>query len=163
MNLTDTLFNPNGRSSQREYAAGVAILIAANIVSSFIPVLGEIVWIGLIYVGLCVYGRRLHDAGRTAWFHLIPWGLSLLMMAAGVMLVGGAMIGALLGQPSETATAVLFGGSMLALLALAGLSMTVWIVYTIWVGVLSGEPAANRYGPPPDVPAPVPAAAPPAA
>ena len=62
-----------------------------------------------------------------------------------------------------TATAVLFGGSMLALLALAGLSMTVWIVYTIWVGVLSGEPAANRYGPPPDVPAPVPAAAPPAA
>jgi uncharacterized membrane protein YhaH (DUF805 family) len=163
MNLADTLFNPNGRSSQREYIAGVAILLAANLVSSVIPVLGEIVWIGLIYVGLCVYGRRLHDAGRTAWFHLIPWVLSLLLMATGVMLVGGAMIGALLTQPGETAMAVLFGGGMLALLTFAGLSMVVWIVYTIWVGVLVPEPAANRYGPPPGVPEPVPAPVPPPA
>lgn len=42
MNLTHVLFSPNGRIGQQEYWIGVLILIAANIISSFIPILGSL-------------------------------------------------------------------------------------------------------------------------
>lgn len=60
------LFNPNGRIGPRDYWIGVAIIIGGNLLADVLPVLGGLLWLLLIWVGLCVYGKRLHDAGRSA-------------------------------------------------------------------------------------------------
>lgn len=153
MNIGQALINPNGRSGQQEYWIGILILVAANIVSGFIPVLGTLIWIGLIYVGVCIYGRRLHDAGKSAWLHAIPWAVSIVLCVVGSFFIIGALIAAIQsGDENFNIIAVLTasGGA----LAFFGLSYLVWIVYTIWAGLLKGDPGANRFGPPPQPEAP---------
>lgn len=75
MGLGGILFNPQGRISPAEFWRGLIVLIGASIlvsvVSAYAPlvvasVLG-IVSIVLIYPLICVYGKRFHDNGRTAW------------------------------------------------------------------------------------------------
>jgi uncharacterized membrane protein YhaH (DUF805 family) len=157
MNLTHILFNPHGRIGQREFWVGVLILLAGNIVAGMIPVLGELLWLGLIWVGVAVYGKRLHDGGRTAWLHAIPWAVSSVLGIIAVTALGAGVIqlvvdGVQNGQPSPLSI-----GGMAAAGGVAMLMMTtgtvVWAVYTLWVGLLKGEAAANRHGPVPIPPA----------
>jgi hypothetical protein len=92
MNLGHTLFSPNGRSTQNEYWLGVLIVVLGNLFLAPLPVVGAIFWIGLIYVGAVVSAKRLHDAGKTGWIHLIPWVISLSLMGFGVVAAGGAAL-----------------------------------------------------------------------
>ena len=83
-----------------------------------------------------------------------------------VLAAGGAFIAGLMsalsepggfaaleaGEPTREQLAHLVvggAGSLLAFLFLTGLSMLVWVVYTIWVGLLAPDPGPNRFGPPP--------------
>lgn len=156
MNLTHVLFSPNGRISQQQYWIGVLILIAANIVASFIPILGTLISLGLIWVGIAVYGKRLHDAGKSAWLHAVPWGLSLLFGIIGGVMVGGALFAAMAGNGGEADVAAIIAGAGGASLLFL-LSFLIWIVYTIWVGVLKGDAGENRFGPAPAAAPPPPA------
>lgn len=79
MGLSGILFNPQGRISPAEFWRGLIILIAISIVltvaSVYAPiavasVLG-IASILLVYPIICVYGKRFHDNGRTAWLVLL--------------------------------------------------------------------------------------------
>ena len=72
MDMQYVLLNPNGRIAPRDFWIGVLILIGGNILLTPIPVIGGLVWLLLVYVGICVYGKRLHDTGRSAWLHVIP-------------------------------------------------------------------------------------------
>lgn len=148
MNIGQLLFNPNGRIAQQEYWIGILIIVAGNIVAGFIPILGFIISLGLIYVGVCVYGKRLHDAGKTAWLHAVPWAVSIVLGILGAVFAGGAVMSAMMaGNGDMDPMAALAAGGTFALFM--GLSFLVWIVYTIWVGVMKGDPGANQYGPVP--------------
>lgn len=158
MNLTHILFNPNGRIGPREFWVGVLILIAGNIVAGAIPVLGELLWLGLIWVGVAVYGKRLHDGGRTAWLHAIPWAVSSALGIIAVSVLGAGVIqlvvdGVQNGQPSPLSVGGMVAAGGVAMLMLTA-GTAVWAVYTLWVGLLKGEAGANRHGPVP-IPAPV--------
>jgi len=152
MNITHVLFSPNGRIGQQEYWIGILILIAGNIVASFITILGFIISLGLIWVGIAVYGKRLHDAGKSAWLHAIPWGVSLLLGIIGGVMVGGAVIAAMTGDGDDVDIAAVLAGAGGASLFFL-LSFLVWVGYTIWAGVIKGDAGDNRFGP---VPAPPP-------
>lgn len=150
MNLGHVLFSPNGRIGQQDYWIAILIIIGGNIVSSFVPVLGVILWLGLIWVGIAVYGKRLHDAGKSAWLHVIPWALSIVFTIVGaVMIIGGAISAGLMSQGDELTQeqiiALVSGGG--GGLAVMGLASLVWLAYTIWVGVMKSEPHANAHGP----------------
>jgi len=79
MSLSTVLFNPNGRIGPRDFWRGVIVLVAAMIVFQVASVYGGTLLGGLLgvitvampYPYLCVYGKRLHDAGRSAWFFLL--------------------------------------------------------------------------------------------
>ncbi len=153
MNIGNVLFSPNGRIGQQDYWIGILILIGGNIVANFIPILGFLISLGLIWVGIAVYGKRLHDSGKTAWIHLLPWALSAVLFLVGVVIMVASAISA--GIISESSTdfstdqiiaLVSAGGVGLLLL---GLSSLVWVIYTIWVGVMAGDPGENRFGPAP--------------
>lgn len=165
MNITHVLFSPNGRIGQQEYWIGVLILIAANIVASFIPILGFIISLALIWVGIAVYGKRLHDAGKTAWLHAVPWAVSFVLVVIGSVMAGGAVLAAMAGGGGDDVDlATLIAGAGAASLFFL-LSFVVWLGYTIWVGLLKGDAGDNRFGPAPGAvpPAAEPPLAPPAA
>ncbi|MEO1040418.1 MAG: DUF805 domain-containing protein [Pseudomonadota bacterium] len=166
MNLTHILFSPNGRIGQNQYWVGVLILVLSNVFLTLIPLLGTLIWIALIYVGAVIAAKRLHDAGKSGWIHLIPWALSIVLVVIGFMVAGGAVLAAVMEvisqpggwdalmddalTPDEGAT--LFAGGIAGLgglLLFFLLSWLVWLIYTIWVGVLDPEPGANRFGPAP--------------
>lgn len=146
-NIGNLLFSPNGRIGQQDYWIGVLIIIVANFIAGFIPILGFIISLALIWVGIAVYGKRLHDAGKSAWLHAVPWGLSILFGILGMVFAGGAVMSAMMAGGEVDPVAVITAGGTFALFMM--LSFLVWIVYTIWVGVMKGDPGANEYGAPP--------------
>ena len=167
MNITHVLFSPNGRIGQQEYWIGILILIAANIVANFIPILGFLISLALIWVGIAVYGKRLHDAGKSAWLHAIPWVIAIVLGTIGAVMAGGAVLAALAGGgggDDVDVVTLLAGAGMASIFFM--LSFLVWIAYTIWVGLLKADPGDNRFGPAPGTVQAAPAeppAAPPAA
>ncbi|MCW5723906.1 MAG: DUF805 domain-containing protein [Maricaulaceae bacterium] len=161
MNIGKVLFSPNGRIGQQEFWIGWVILVAANVLLTWIPLLGFLIMLALIYVGICVYGKRLHDSGRSAWMHAIPWALGIVLLVVGFTVAGGAMLPAILegGEP-DPAAIFAAGGSMMIFWLL---SFVIWIAYTLWVGLAKGDAGDNRFGPPPGAAAAPPASPPPAA
>ncbi|MEQ8406508.1 MAG: DUF805 domain-containing protein [Oceanicaulis sp.] len=153
MDWSKVLFDPNGRIGQQPFWIGVLIIVAGNLVLPAIPIIGWIAWIALIWVGIAVYGKRLHDAGKTAWLHAIPWALNIILTIIGLAIFGVSLIQLILdaAQNDEPSTQSIIGiitasGGLLLMVLLGTL---VWIGYTIWVGMLKAEPGANQYGPAP--------------
>jgi len=70
--MQNLLFNANGRIQRNRYWQGMVILTVVSVLvvaasamlSSF---LGVLAWL-VIYPYICVHGKRLHDAGTTAWW-----------------------------------------------------------------------------------------------
>ncbi len=141
------LFNPDGRIGQKDFWIGAAIIFGGNALASILPVLGGLLWLLLIWVGICVYGKRLHDLGQTALFHLIPWGLNFLVFILAIMMVGGAIIAAWMSGGDIGPGLILSAGG--GLFSLMSLSILIWTGYTIWLGLALGENRPNQYGPEP--------------
>ena len=152
MNLGHVLFSPNGRIGQQDYWIGILILIGGNIVANILPLIGWILWLALVWMGIAIYGKRLHDAGKTAWLHVVPWALGFLFFIIGaVMVIGGAVSAGIISDagdmsPEQIVAVISAGGLGLLFMSL---SFLVWVVYTIWVGVMTGDADANVYGAPP--------------
>jgi uncharacterized membrane protein YhaH (DUF805 family) len=147
MDIGNLLFNPNGRIGQKDFWIGVAIIFGGNLLLTWIPFLGTLIWLGLLWVGVAVYGKRLHDAGNSAWLHAVPWGVSILLGVIGSIMLGGVFIAAMAGEGDVNMGALIAGGGMASVFFL--LSTLVWVAYTIWVGVLKSDAGANAYGPAP--------------
>jgi uncharacterized membrane protein YhaH (DUF805 family) len=138
------LFHLNGRIGQNDFWKGVAVIIGANLLLSFIPLIGGLIWLGLIYVGFCVYGKRLHDAGRSAVLHIIPWVVRLIVGAIVGMVMGGTLLSIILGNGDVDPWALASAGGAVMLLGL--LDTFVWVAYTLWVGLAQGDAGENAYG-----------------
>lgn len=76
MGIGGILFNPQGRINANQFWRGLIILIGLQIVLNVVAAYGPLALtlvIGLasllfIYPYLCVFGKRLHDSGNTAWW-----------------------------------------------------------------------------------------------
>lgn len=149
MSISDVLFKPNGRIQAGQFWMGWGILVVANIVSNFIPILNFLLYFGLIYVGVCVYGKRLHDMGKSAWLVAIPWGIGLVLGIVGIVLSMPALMILADGDPRAMEDPVAVYGAMGPFLACVGVGMLVWLGLTIWVGTAASDPNDNQYGPGP--------------
>jgi uncharacterized membrane protein YhaH (DUF805 family) len=149
MSFTQVLFNPNGRITQGQFWAGWAVIFGGNLIANFIPILGLLVSIGLIYVGCCVYGKRLHDMGRSAWLHAIPWAVGLVLGIAGMVVAFPQLMEMAQNDPEAMEDPMAMMSALGPVMMLGGLSMLVWLGYTIWVGTGRPDPETNRFGPPP--------------
>ena len=78
MDIPSLLFSPNGRIDPRDFGRGVILLTGFLIIAMTIeafapPVLSgmfSLLTVATVYCYLCVYGKRLHDTGRSAWYFL---------------------------------------------------------------------------------------------
>jgi uncharacterized membrane protein YhaH (DUF805 family) len=159
MNYQGLLLNPNGRIGQREFWIGVLIIIAGNLVAGFVPLVGLLLSLALIYVGVCVYGKRLHDAGRSAWWHALPWAITLVLAIRGVIAAVTTvwnidLAAATDGLESDAGLVDvlrLVDLSDLFAMGLAALGWLVlgwvaWLIYTLWVGWAVSVPEDNAHG-----------------
>lgn len=136
-NITDVLLNPRGRLRRMQFwLALFGMLIFGYGLNKIAGELGSAVdFVLWLYLSVTIYGKRLHDLGRSAWMLAWPYGLS------AICLVGaGAMVA--LSNPYSTNVMVIVG------FAIAG-PVLVWMLTTLIVGIPRGRPGDNRFGPDP--------------
>ncbi len=148
-----TLFlSPEGRMGQKDYWIGMAILFVAWVLSHALHILAPLVWLLLIYPGVCVYAKRLHDFGQSGWLILAPAAIAcaafiLAMLFGGMGVIGAIWTMATMGTSPTAWGALIAGlGVMAAFLCVA---LVAKLVFLLWVGLSAPDPGDNRYGPPP--------------
>lgn len=132
-----------GRIGQRDYWIGIGVLFAANLVLSWIPLIGVVVSLAATYAGICVSSKRLHDMGRSGWLAAIPFGI----YVAAIVLSAISFIGAMGATAYGNDMGMLAGFGMLGLLWTLAIILN--IAFVIWLGVTAGQPDENLYGPVP--------------
>lgn len=74
MDITYVLLSPNGRIGPRDFLRGLILLTGAGLVIHVLMV-GVSVGVAILQYPMlwgyfCIFGKRLHDAGQTAWFNI---------------------------------------------------------------------------------------------
>jgi uncharacterized membrane protein YhaH (DUF805 family) len=134
MDWGNYLFSFNGRTNRAKYwlfvlvAIGVALVCAALyfLLGSVGVIIAVILYLALLYSGLAVGAKRLHDRDKSAWWLLVFY------------LVPGILSG--VGQALESSSVAL-------ILSLASLAISIWAF--VELGCLRGTEGANQYGPDP--------------
>jgi uncharacterized membrane protein YhaH (DUF805 family) len=134
-----------GRSDRWEYWTSVALLTAAGVALPMLHVRAAVA--ALFVMWLVTWVRRLHDIDMPAWVALIPGGLMVALVGAGV-LYGGHEFARALGNSMRTGAqpaSPQFAFMMATVLA----SLFVQYGFSIWLGFKPGSTDENRYGPVP--------------
>ncbi len=140
----------NGRIGQKDFWIGWLILFVVGIVLGMVtagaPVVSAIIGLVLIYPGVCLFSKRLHDFGKSGWLAAIPYGISGAVQVLALLTAFGVMSGMASGNAAMAggAMAGLMGFGLFALIALC-----VVLAFLLWVGLSKGDPGENQYGPPP--------------
>lgn len=136
MDLKHIFLSAYGRIGRGHYWLGLALLIVAYAVLSFVPG-GSLIGLLLVYPAICLYAKRLHDFGKSAKWILLPVIVNVVAIPANFYFA----------DPGAAAMTELTTEAMLySVLAL--LSLVVQVGFLIWIGVPKGAPGTNRFGPP---------------
>jgi uncharacterized membrane protein YhaH (DUF805 family) len=152
MDWKTLFFSADGRIGRSTFWIGWLVLLGVNVVLGWIPFVGGVLSLASIYCNVCVTSKRLHDMGKSGFLQVWPWMLFIALGVGSIIMVAGPAIVAGLSNADESAVmAAVFAGlgaMLLAQLAAFG----VVIGFVLWVGVSTGDPGDNRYGPPPVTP-----------
>jgi uncharacterized membrane protein YhaH (DUF805 family) len=121
--------NPNGRSSRAEFVPALITLVAVVAFYQFLVTGLTAQWcmLVLVFPGIILHARRLHDMGYTAW----------LLFAPGVLMVAAFAIWLHI---------VSFGASLDAAVPLIALGVSAG--FAVWGCIARGQAEANKFGPP---------------
>lgn len=137
----------DGRIRRTHFGIAWLILFAIYIVTSFIPLVGWIVSLALLWPGLAITVKRLHDIGLTGWIAAIPYGVAVVGSIAAAASMGIGTLMNMQGMDQEDPAAILaavgpaFGISAIVLLVIVG--------FLLWFVFAPSQPGTNRYGPNP--------------
>ncbi|WP_296817799.1 DUF805 domain-containing protein [Brevundimonas sp.] len=143
-----TLFlDANGRIGKKDFWIGFLILFVAGIILNFVPVIGQIAAILLIYPWICLYSKRLHDFGKSGWLVIVPVVAMIVATIGSIMTMGAAAFGAASSTTDYGAASAMMGGlGGMALLNVVAL--LVCLAFLLWVGLSKGDEGTNQYGSP---------------
>ncbi|WP_395944579.1 DUF805 domain-containing protein [Brevundimonas sp.] len=143
------MFAFEGRLRRSHFWIGFLIIFGASLVLGWIPFLGALISLALIWPNLAISVKRLHDMGKSGWLVLAPFGINIvLMIIAFVMMIGGiAASGGDADYYENNPTAALaMMGPAFGLFAIAGL---VGLAFLLWIGLVDSQKGENRFGPNP--------------
>ena len=167
------LFSPNGRIAKHRFWQGMVVLTVASVLISagawlLNPILGVLSY-ALIFPYICVYGKRLHDGGSSAWWVIGVWGAAIILQLVLFMIFFFAILPNLMtpdqkeilediiklaeaGDNAETMKGVEFlmeqmdGVFQRAILVLIVMTNT---IVALVLGSFRSDPRENQYGPVP--------------
>ena len=141
------LFSFEGRIRRQHFWIGWLILLGAGVVAGWIPLLGTLIGIVLIWPNLAIGVKRLHDMGQSGWLIVIPWVATLVALFVGIGTIGFSAIANAGALENEDPAAIW------ALIAPAfgmfGLILLINIGFLLWIGLTPGTNGDNRHGPDP--------------
>lgn len=141
------MFDFNGRMRRQHFWISWLILLGVSVVLGWIPLLGLVISLGLIWPNLAIQVQRLHDMGKTGWFVLIPVAGGIIGMIMMISAVGLAVFTNPEALESEDPAVVLsMLGSMMGGL---GVMFLVTVGFLLWIGITDSQPGDNRFGPNP--------------
>lgn len=136
-----------GRLRRKYFWLSLLILFGANLIAGFIPFIGPLLGLILIWPGVAVIVKRLHDMGRTGWYAFVPYvGNAIAIVVA--FLGGGAAMMSAAANGNEISTAAA-GGAVGAFALAAIISLVSNLGFLIWIGATDSQPGTNDYGPNP--------------
>ncbi len=127
MNFESLFVNPKGRTSRGQFVPALITLLAVVAFYEFLVTGRTAQWcmLVLVFPGVILHARRLHDMGHSAWLLLAP---AILMLAAFAIWLQIVSLGAQL-------------DSAVPLIALA-----VSAGFALWGCIGNGQAEANRFG-----------------
>lgn len=141
------LFSFEGRIRRSHFWIGWLICLGVGVVAGWIPFLGGLLAIVLIWPNLAISVKRLHDMGKSGWLVAVPWVLNLIVCIGGVALMGLSVFANLSGLETEDPAAIM--AVLGPALGLFGLLFLISLGFLLWIGLSDGQPGDNRYGPNP--------------
>nr|WP_321359487.1 DUF805 domain-containing protein [uncultured Hyphomonas sp.] len=166
MDISRVLLSPKGRIGPRDFLRGLILLTGAGLIIQVLTVVASIGAAILQYPMLwgyfCVFAKRLHDAGQTAWFNvLILFGFVVVtsILNAVLLPVLSPNMMPLMTQIQEIGLKDGFGGMLQAqqehaLQIARGTALTTLASFLIGSAVLAllgsrlpSDPEANAHGP----------------
>jgi uncharacterized membrane protein YhaH (DUF805 family) len=125
--------SPSGRISRRQFwLHGILPIVACNILLTWIPLIGQLIGLVLLWASICIGFKRFHDHGYPGWYSLA----SLVPVMLGTLFF-------VIGLASDSAVATVLGEICWGIGALVGLAQFIFIYLRI------GQPGPNQYGPDP--------------
>ncbi len=147
MDFGKLFFSAYGRIGRQEFWIGWVILLMVGIFTCFIPVINLIAWMGLLYCGVCIRSKRLHDMGRSGWLQVIPIIARIVRDVIVIyLIIFGLIAGYALGHAALPGIAV----GVVTLIFSAIAACLVDLGFLIWIGASQGDPLDNLYGPAPE-------------
>jgi uncharacterized membrane protein YhaH (DUF805 family) len=138
MNFIKFFISPDGRIGRKDFWMGVAFLFVLSVGSKFIGFeLLRIMSLIVIAPTICVHGKRLHDAGHTAWWVTIPIGFEFVV----------SLVWAQVAMPSPTQS---YHFDANVALVLNAVQYVTWPIWNIWLGTRKSQPQDNKFGPGPE-------------
>lgn len=141
------LFSFQGRTRRSHFWIGWLICLGVGVVAGWIPIIGFLISIALIWPNLAITVKRLHDMGHTGWLAAAPIVASIVGFIVAVVLIGAQAVGNAAALENEDPAAIM------ALIAPAfgvfALLFVINIGFLLWIGLVDSQPGDNRFGPNP--------------
>ena len=141
------LFSFEGRTRRSHFWIGWLILLGVGVVAGWLPIIGALISLALIWPNLAIAVKRLHDMGHTGWLVVIPWAASIVLGGVALSMLGFQAIVNSAALEHEDPVAIwslvapAFGAFSLLFLINLG--------FLLWIGLVEGQPGDNRFGPNP--------------
>jgi uncharacterized membrane protein YhaH (DUF805 family) len=141
------LFSFEGRTRRTHFWIGWLICLGVGVVAGWIPLIGFVISIALIWPNLAITVKRLHDMGHTGWLAAIPYGIGVVGSIVAFSMIGMSAImnAAALEQEDPVAILALIGPAF----GLFGLLLLVSLGFLLWIGLTDSQRGPNRFGPNP--------------
>ena len=141
------VFSFEGRARRSHFWIAWLVCLGLGVVFGWIPLLGFILSIALIWPNLAITVKRLHDMGHTGWFAAIPYAVGFIGTIVAFSMIGASAFlnAAALEKEDPAAIFALVGPAM----GLFGLMFLVGLGFLLWIGLTDSQRGENRFGPNP--------------
>ena len=138
------LFSFEGRTRRSHFWIGWLICLGAGVVAGWIPLIGFLISIALIWPNLAITVKRLHDLGMSGWVAAVPFVANIIGFVMIFVSVGASVFMNATALENEDPAAILaLIGPAIGIL---GLLLLVNFGFLLWVGLVDGKPGSNKYG-----------------
>ena len=138
-----------GRTRRSHFWIAWLILLGVGVVTGWIPLVGMVISLVLIWPNLAIAVKRLHDMGRPGWLVLAPVGIAIVCMLAGFVVLGAGALAAGTVDAYDEAAGFAMMAAMGPALLLFAVAALVGLAFLLWIGLTDSQPGENRFGPNP--------------